>query len=87
LAGREDALRTEEAPDDGCTEEGFGGGTAEVRLLLEGADVLDVGEGEVEHCDLDEAGDRGGYDLGHEHRLGRDFHVVAAESLLTKSSK
>jgi len=79
LAGREDALRPKETPDDGGAEECFGGWTGEVRLLPDGAHVLDTGESEVEDQNLHKAGNGGRCNLGREHGSRWDLHIVAAE--------
>lgn len=76
-AGGEHAVRADEAPDDGGGEEDAAAGAGEVVGLVGLADVGDVGEGEVEDDDLDEAGEGCGDYLGEEHGPGRDFHVMA----------
>lgn len=73
-----DALRV--LADYSCAEEGILTGkedsstwAREMLSLLRCADIFDVGERKVEHCDLDEAGESCGDNLGHEHRSGRNL--------------
>lgn len=47
LARGENALGSNETPDDGCGEEDTSAGTREVIFLVGGADVFDVCEGEI----------------------------------------
>lgn len=77
MSGGEDPSWADETPDDRGGEEDFSSGTAEVFWLGGGADTGYVVEGVVEGEDLDEAGEGGGYDLGHEHGARWDLHVVA----------
>ena len=58
-------------------EEDAAAGAREPLGLRRLADPVDVAQREVQHRDLDEARERGGNHLTHEHRARRDFHVVA----------
>ena len=73
----EEAVRADDAPEDGAVEVHAGDGADEAVDCLGGAEVGDVGEHPVEDADLDDAGDEGGGDLDFEEEFGRDFHVVA----------
>ena len=76
LASGEDALRTDQTPNDGSVEEHAAVGAGEVRGVMLIAQVADGTKGPVEHGDLDNAGpDRGGKLAGEEH-AGRHLHVV-----------
>ena len=77
-SGGEDALGTDQAPDDGGVEEDTAVGTVEFVGLVFGADVCDcAAKCPFEDADLDDAGPEGGDRLGHEHGSGGNFHVLA----------
>ena len=73
----EEALRADDAPEDGAVEVHAGYGAGEAVDRFRGADAGDVGEHPVEDADLDEAGDERGGNLNFEEEFGRDLHVVA----------
>lgn len=77
LAGREQALWTEQTPDDGGGEEDFCAGAGELLRLSRLANVLDIFEREIEHEDLHHSGKDCGNGLSHEHCSWRNLHVVA----------
>jgi hypothetical protein len=77
LAGREDPLRADDAPDDARRAEDGRARADEVVLLVAVAHVFDVGEHPSLHAELDGARDGGRDHLAPEHWAGRDFHVVS----------
>ena len=76
-AGAEEALRADDAPEDGAVEVHAGDGAGEAVDCVGGAEVGDVGEHPVQDADLDHAGDEGGGYLDFEEEFGGDLHVVA----------
>ena len=77
-SGGEDALRTDETPDDGGVEKDPAVRAIELVGLVFGADVGNgAAESPLEDGDLDDAGPDGGDSLGHEHGTPWNLHVLA----------
>ena len=74
----EDALGTDETPDDGSVEKYATVGAVELIDLVLGAHIFDgAAESPLEDCDLDDASPEGGDGLRHEHGTPWNLHVLA----------
>ena len=74
----EDALRTDETPDDGSVEEDATVGAIELVDLVLSANIRDgAAKGPFEDCNLDDASPESGDSLRHEHGTPWDLHVLA----------
>ncbi len=79
----EDALRSDETPDDGCVEKDAAVGAVELVGLVLGANVRDgAAERPFEDGDLDDTSPNGGDGLRHEHGAPWDLHILAQFEIL-----
>lgn len=82
-AGGENALRSDETPDDGSVEEDAAIGAVELVDLVLGADVRDgAAKSPFEDCDLDDASPEGGDSLRPKHGPPWDLHILAQFQIL-----
>ena len=82
-AGRKDALRADETPDDGSVEEDAAVRAVELVDLVLGADVHDgAAKSPLQNCDLDDTSPEGGDGLRHEHGAPWNLHVLAQLQVL-----
>ena len=80
---REDALRTDQAPDDGGVEKDTPIGTIEFVGLVFGTDVCDCStKGPLKYTHLDDTGPECCNSLGHEHRAWWNLHILSQFEVL-----
>jgi len=80
---RENTLRADHTPYNGGVEEHTTIGTIEFVGLVLGANICDsAAESPFKHCNLYDAGPKGGDCLCHEHGTRGDFHVLAQFEVL-----